>query len=58
MEEKFTWNLKEIFEKEEDFYKAKQQIYEKLDLIEKYKGTLENSSNQIYEVYNIYEKTL
>lgn len=58
MENQYKWNLKDIFENEVDLEKAKAEIYNLLKQIEQYKGTLNKSSNNIYECYNIYEKML
>ena len=58
MSEEYKWNLKDIFENETDLEKAKAQIYNLLKQIEQYKGRLNESSNKIYECYNLYEKIL
>ena len=58
MNNKYKWNLKDIYENEADLEKAKNEIYELLKQIEQYKGTLNEASNKIYECYRIYEKML
>lgn len=58
MENQYKWNLKDIFENESELELAKQEIYNLLKQIEQYKGTLKDSSNRIYECYNLYEKIL
>ena len=58
MENEYKWNLKDIYENEEKLEEAKKDIYELLKQIEKYKGTLAESSNKIYECYRVYEQIL
>ena len=57
MEEKYNWNLKDIFKDEQDFLKAQSQLNERLKEIKEYQGKL-NSAQKIYECYKIYEKSL
>lgn len=58
MNEQYKWNLKDIYKNESDLEKEKDEIYDLLKQIEQYKGTLNESSNKIYECYGLYEKTL
>ncbi len=58
MDNKYKWNLKDIYENEKDLEKAKNEIYNLLNKIEQYKGTLAKDSNNIYECYKIYENIL
>lgn len=58
MDNKYKWNLKDIYENESDLEKAKSEIYEILKQIEQYKGKLNESSSKIYECYKLYEKML
>lgn len=58
MEEKYNWNLKEIFESKEDFEKTKMAMLEELEEISKFKGNLCESSNSLYQCYKIYETAL
>ncbi|MEI3356660.1 MAG: oligoendopeptidase F [Clostridia bacterium] len=58
MEEKYNWNLKEIFESKEDFEKTKMAMLEELKEISKFKGDLCESSNSLYQCYKIYETAL
>ena len=58
MEEKYNWNLKEIFESKEDFEKTKMTMLEELEEISKFKGNLCESSNSLYQCYKIYETAL
>ena len=55
MNEKYNWNLKDIFENEEEFAKCKNEVYEALEKISEYKGILD-SSEKIFECYSLYEK--
>lgn len=58
MNNEYKWNLKDIFENETELEDAKVQIYNLLEQIEVYKGSLNEASNKIYECYNLYEKML
>ena len=58
MDNQYKWNLKDIFENENELESAKIDIYNLLKQIETYKGTLNESSTKIYECYNLYEKIL
>lgn len=58
MEEKYNWNLKEIFASKEDFEKTKMAMLEELEEINKFKGNLCESSNSLYQCYKIYETAL
>ena len=57
-EEKYNWNLKDIFQNEEDFQIAKKEIKDKLSKISEYKGNICNTSENLYNCYKIYEDTL
>ena len=58
MEEKYNWNLKDIYENEEDFNLDGTKIEENLKKLREYKGKLGESASNLYECYNLYEKTL
>lgn len=58
MEEKYTWNLTDIFKTKEDFEKEIQNLNITLESIKTYKGKLAESSQNIYECYKNYEKAL
>lgn len=58
MENKLEWNLKEIFESEEDLNKAIIELYELIEKIKSYKGKLANSVDEIYFCYKSLEKAL
>lgn len=56
MENKYKWDLTEIFKNEEDWEKAKLETYELLKQLDKYKGKLAESPDKIYECYELCEK--
>ena len=58
MEEKYNWNLKDIYKNEEDFNLDGTKIKENLKKLREYKGKLGESASNLYECYNLYEKTL
>ena len=58
MEEKYTWDLTDIFKTKEDFEKEIEKLNETLKVIKTYQGKLSNSSENIYECYRNYEKAL
>ena len=58
IQEKYNWNLTDLFENKEDFYKAKEKMQKDLKEIEKYKGILCDSAENLYQCYNLYEKIL
>lgn len=58
MNEKYKWNLSDIFEKEELRESSIKSIYENLEKIESYKDKLQNNINYIYDVYELYEEAL
>ena len=55
MDEKYTWNLTDIFKTNEDFEKEIEQLSKTLEIIKKYQGKLAESSQNIYECYKHYE---
>ena len=58
IQEKYNWKLTDLFENKEDFYKAKEKMQKDLKEIEKYKGILCDSAENLYQCYNLYEKIL
>lgn len=58
MEEKFNWNLKEIFENEEKFEEAVNELYSYLEEIKKSKGKLAESVDETAKCYKNLEKAL
>ena len=58
MENKYTWDLTDIFKTKEDLEKEISEEYSYLKKIRNFQGKLKDSSENIYECYNIYEKAL
>ena len=58
MEEKNSWNLQDIFENEEQLKKEKDEIIKKLEEIAKYQGILCDTSDNLFNCYNLYEQAL
>ena len=58
MENKLNWNLKELFEDENDLENSIKVFYELLDKIKTFKGRLGNSVDEMYEYFKVLEKTL
>ena len=52
MENKLNWNLKELFEDENDLENSIKMFYELLDKIKTFKGRLGNSVDEMYEYFN------
>ena len=57
MEEKYLWNLKDIFESDEKCLESVEDVYKILENIKKYKGNL-NTSDNVFEMYKLYEQIL
>ena len=57
-QEKYNWKLTDLFSNKQEFENAIKKMQEDLKQIEKYKGKLSNSSENLYECYNLYEKLL
>ena len=58
MQEKYNWNLTDLFKNKEEFEKSIEKMNQDLKEIQKYKGILCNNSDNLYECYNLYEKIL
>lgn len=56
MNNKYEWDLTEIFKSEHEFYKSKEELYKILDEISKFQGKLCKSANNLFTAYKIYEK--
>ncbi len=56
-EDKYNWNLNDIFDSEEDFQREKNRLDEYLDKIVTYKGKLNNSVQEFVECYNLMEES-
>lgn len=55
MENKYKWNLNDIYSSNDEFEKDVKEIYELIKTVENYKGELAKSSENIYECYRNYE---
>lgn len=58
MENKFDWNLKEIFESEDKFEECVNELYKYLGEIKNSKGKLNDSVDELYKCYKNLEKAL
>ena len=58
IEEKYNWNLEDIFKTENDFQLAKQSIEKNLEDFERYKGILCDNADTLYSCYSLYEEIL
>ena len=58
MQEQYTWDLTDIFKTKEDFEKEIVSLNTKLEEIKNYQGKLKDSSENLYQLYNTYERTL
>ena len=56
--QKYNWNLKDLFSNLEEFNKEKQEIQNILEEIETYQGKLCDTSDNLYNCYRLYEKAL
>lgn len=56
--EKYTWNLTDIFKTKEEFENEILEFKDKLKKIKTYQGKLHESSENIYNCYFLYEKIL
>lgn len=58
VKEQYNWNLKDIFENEEQFKKEKGEIADILEKLKTYQGILCNTSDNLYNCYKLYEQAL
>lgn len=58
MNEKYNWNLKDIFAMKEDFDVYKRNLNQLLEKIAKYQANLSESSKNLQECYALYEQAL
>ena len=56
--DKYSWDLTDLFNDKEEFYEEMKHVKDKLKQIETYKGILCDSSENLYQCYQLYEKTL
>lgn len=57
-DQKYNWNLEDIFLNIEEFEKTKNEIKHILSDLKKYKGILCDLSENLYNCYNLYEQVL
>ena len=57
IEEKFKWNLEDIYENNDEWEKDYNKVQELLPEIEKYKGKVTNSAKNLLELLNILMET-
>lgn len=58
MEEKYQWNLNDIFNNIEEFENEINLLKQVFEEIKKYQGALKDSSDNIFNCYKLYEKAL
>lgn len=58
MQENYNWNLQDIFESEEQFNKEKDKLKKILEEIKAYKGKICDTSDNLYNCYNLLEQAL
>ena len=56
--DKYSWDLTDLFQDKEEFYKEMKNVKGNLKQIESYKDILCDSSENLYQCYQLYEKTL
>lgn len=57
-DQKYNWNLQDIFKNIEEFNKEKQEIQNILKEIKTYQGKLCDTSDNLYNCYKLYEQAL
>ena len=58
IQDKYDWKLTDLFQNKEQFYNAVKKLQNDLKQIETYKGILCDTSDNLYECYALYEKSL
>ena len=58
IQDKYSWNLTDLFKNKEEFYEEMNNVRDKLKQIATYKGILCDSSENLYQCYQIYETAL
>ena len=58
MDKKYNWDLTEIFKNNEDLESTINELYEKIEQIKIFKGTLSDSVDKMFECYKTLEKAL
>ena len=57
-QDKYSWNLTDLFKNKEEFYDEIRKVKDKLKQIENYKGILCDNSENLFQCYALYEKLL
>ena len=57
-QDKYSWDLTDLFKDKEEFYKEMKNVKDKLKQIETYKGILCDRSENLYHCYQLYEEVL
>ena len=55
MKDKTQWNLTDIYKNEEEFNKDVTELYNTIEKIKNFQGTLSKGAEQIYNCYKTYE---
>ena len=55
---KYKWNLDDIFKNKKEFNIAKNEVKDILNKVKQYQGKLCDTSDNLYECYNLYENAL
>lgn len=58
VQDKYNWNLTDLFKDKEEFYEKIKDLKNELKKIETYKGILCENSENLYQCYALYEKLL
>ena len=58
MNEKYSWNLADIFANKSEFDETKNKLNKLLTDIQEYKDSICKSAENLYNCYNKYEKAL
>lgn len=56
MDDKYNWDLTQIFKNDEDFNNRKNELYKILNQIKEFQGKLCDSAENLYNCYYLYEK--
>lgn len=58
MEEKYNWNLEDLFKDDVEYNQAKDSMQKLLKEIENMQGRITNSVEELYQCYHLYEEAL
>lgn len=56
MDDKYNWDLTQIFKNDEDFNNSKNELYKILNQIKEFQGKICDSAENLYNCYYLYEK--